>query len=403
MDDIINGLFPSKGERLGSFILEEKINETSRSQIWKMKPKTQKSGKILRTVAKLTSIDLYPGSKEVCEKLIVKKNLQNLEEYVKTIDIDFVNSKKLNPNRETKRFSNVLSFYGIGYISNYDMIYHIVQEMTGDILTYPKDPLHFLENIYTTVRKLHSETFYTSNNLSVQDVMYLSDKNEDTIYLVDLKNLTAFGESLSFVNLEDQENIYLSYNIVSSMYSGKDIKPRFYDDIESIIYLYAIVCKFTYPNLNNHNLIEQITVKKKLDFLPEVLRDAIFELRELSENSEEYTFDNPENLERFSKEYLVVDDIIRKIFAAGNLVGKIEYEIPVINMEYQDREQSISEKAFTHKIREEVIVWNKINPDAIDNFVHAIVEYVYRGQIFEMSVQRMITEFLELSILQYRH
>ena len=347
------------------------LSKTDRTEVWEMENR-----KNLRFVCKFIKLEYYPAIQEMVKKNV---NIDIINEAIKNSEIDYNNSKKING------FKYKVKNYATKYSPKYNMIYVITNRFDENLNKYTDKSSIFLIRFLEILKELHLN-FYTSNNIWPNDIMYNVD--DPDFYLVDYKNLTFFGQK--FTNLEEQNNDFLSLNII------KGGVPTIFDDLESLLYVYCFLNKIPFPTFNN--LETQIQLKTELNFLPEIIRQAIFVFR---------TYENIECLIDYSDE--LQNDFIQYIndtydYIFNNMITIItenvsEVNIP-IDIKLTDEEtKSIlpSEAAFLLKIKNDAFNYG-IRQDAIDSFSNHVVNFVLRNQEYDDAINGQILDFLQVTI-----
>ncbi len=371
------------GQSIGNKFLEAQIGATPRSVIWRVNDGKDKLGNPVKAAVKLTDPSLYPSVQQLVDNMkktgYSDSKLAMINEEVKLVEVDSNNAKKI------QLFDQKPKFAQIGYSVQYNKIYVIMERFDASVSSYPGTPFQFLFDMIRLLEKLH-HFYYTSNNISAQDVMfsYVGNTTNTRLYLVDFKNLTYFNEPL-MQNLSTQGNTFFSLNIISGGI------PTIYDDIESALYIYCLLNKISFPEFHNYNIEGQIILKRELSYLPELMRKSIFYVRELA------TIRTPMQISNEYVDYVYseINPLIQNIINSGPL-PIITPRIEVID--FKQIKVPPSETALYEKIRSDVIRWQNILPEAIDIFSTKVVEHVLRGEIYDDVTQQQIYRFLEISL-----
>jgi len=350
------------------------LAKTSRSQIWELENINSKRG-IMRFICKFTNLDVYPDIKKLIES---GKNIKLINDKVKNEEVDYNQSKKI------AGFANKTKFYAIEYSLTYNMIYTISTRYDGNLTTYPNDPLEFLKRFLVILRNLHLR-FYTSNNISPNDIMWNTEGQIVDFYLIDYKNLALFGTKPEII-IDD--STYLSLNILTGGV------PTFYDDLESLFYVYCFLNKISFPIFRDTN--SNIEAKKELLFLPEIIRNIIFLLR----NQDKFLLINYNDQMQGDVTALInyiYDGIemnmIQQLQNIGPLIITNERFKPSIE---EERNILPSELALLKSIKEDIVRLNYIPNEGINSFAQKVVEFLLRDQKFNEQENKQILNFLEI-------
>ena len=387
---------PAEGKTIGTrgFTFVKKIAETHRSELWEVFNKVS-GGAIKYFVAKLTNVDVYPKIENLLNSTKKETSFEVINKLVLSSEIDFVNSKKI------KSFPNKSNFYEAGYSRQYHKIFTIIDKYDGNLTNYYQSPDAFLNDILIVLKNLHS-TYYTSNNLSPQDVMFKKNENGHlNLFLIDYKNLTAFGEKIN-QDLTKEGNEYFSYNIVNGGI------PTLYDDVESALYLYCFVSKVSMPHFSNSDFVSQQAAKKDLTYLPQIIKDAIFYVRNLAVTQQVFAL--PEFIDYI---YNIFDNMKNTILQSGPLIVQtapvnILNSQPIVStfsvLTGEEEKIPPSELQIFITIKNQVSQWKNstgqlfVPPEASDDFAKKIVEFVLRNQIYDSVTQNLIYQFLEIAV-----
>jgi hypothetical protein len=366
---------PEKGGLIGKGEFLSKIAQTSRSDIWELV-----SSKNKKLLVKLTNPSLYPSIMELIEK---NKKSENITEELKKVEVDYVNNKKI------PSFSHRPRLWDLGYSSYYGKVYLIMDRFESSIINYPGSPQTFLYDMIAMLKELHL-LFYTSNNISSQDVLYNTQEDGSfKLYLVDFKNLTRFNDSIR-QDLSLQGNAFLSLKLVTMAASNVPVVPSIFDDIESALYLYCVVSKINFPYFTNQDFETQIIAKTSLDFLPNSIRDVILYFREM----DKLNFIPDDNFKLVKSLYEEgIEPIIQQLINLGPLT--VTSNLPMAPP--KDYKQSPSRIALYEAIRLQIISWGQINSEYVDTFSQKVVNFLLDGEEPEPTVMNQIYDFLQIS------
>ena len=368
---------PSEGKTIEykELKLVKILAKTSRSQRWELENKNSSKG-LLRFICKFTNLDVYPDLKKLIES---GKDIKSINDELKEVEVDYNQSKKI------AGFTNKTKFYTIEYSLKYNMIYTISTRYDGNLTTYPDNPLEFLKRFLVILRDLHLR-FYTSNNISPNDIMWNREGQLVDFYLIDYKNLALFGTKPRII-IDD--STYLSLNIISGGI------PTFYDDLESLFYVYCFLNKIRFPVFNDMN--SHIEAKKELLFLPEIIRNIIFLLRDQDKNLLLNYNDQLQGdvtaLINFIY-YGIEMNMIQQLQNIGPLIATNERFKPTIE---EERNILPSELALLKNIKEDIVKFNYIPNKEINPFAQKVVEFLLRDQKFNDQENYQILNFLDIT------
>jgi len=362
---------PQSGKILvKNYVLQKRIAQTHMSDIWEVTKSNQ------NYIAKLISLDFYPDIKEQINKKGV--NIVEIDKSVKKYNQDYIKLSRI-PD-----FKHKPTIYEIGYANQFQCIYLIMDKFDGNMLNYPGNPKQFLIDCFSLLKDFHLN-LSTSNNISIQDVMFkkrnVGNQTVFDLFLVDFKNSTPFGEVID-QDLTNQGNTCFSLNVLLGF------PPTIFDDLESMMYIYAFISKIPIPQFSNHNMRMQIEQKTHLQFLPDVLRNAIFFLREFSKYVGNKKLEKADVIYFYEK-----TDLVKLI--QGILDTNLVVNATIVQEDPNKIPQS--ELVFLYKIKEKVSQWGVIiEHDDKETFSKKVVEFIFRGQIYDPSTMMLIMEFLQI-------
>ena len=367
---------PQKDNSIGKGKFVSRITQTSRSDIWELVDSKNRS-----FLVKLTDPKLYPSIMELIEK---SKKSEDIVNELKKVEIDYFNSKKI------PSFSHKPRLWEIGYSSYYKKVYLVMDLFKSSIVNYPESPQSFLIDMISMLKELHL-LFYTSNNISSQDVLFNPQEDGSfKLYLVDFKNLTRFGDSIK-EDLSIQGNAFFSLKIITMASSGEPIIPSIFDDLESALYLYCVVSKISFPYFTNQDFETQIRSKQSLDFLPESVKNIILYFREL-DRLNVIPDDNFGFVKSLYEEG--IEPCIQQLINLGPLNSLSS--MPSISS-LKTQKESPSRLAIYEDIRLQVISWKVINPEYVDTFSQKVVNFLLDGEEPDSTVMNQIYDFLQIS------
>jgi len=402
---------PGPGKLLGKngFTFVKQITSTIHSEIWELKNRYDGTP----IVAKLTDLSVYPEIEKIINDPKKPPSLDTINNLVKSQEIDSVNAKKLIS------FVNKPTYYEVGYSSQYHKIFSVMNRYNGNMTTYGQDPRYFLLDIINLLYSLHSN-FYTFNNISPQDIMYRLDRQENgtekyNLFLVDFKNVTLFGYPLT-QNLTEQSNDFFSLNVI------KGGTPTIFDDLESALYVYTFISGYkpgihtpTFNNSDPVSLSNQITLKTELNYYPEIIRQAIFYLRnEAALNTDlnihtniefiKYVYNNFQNVNQGILDFglLPVPVVQPTQINQVNQVNQANSTHLGANVSVE-RKIPPSETALYVKLRDQVGQLRQQNgsfiipPDKMDDFTRKVIEFILRDQHYDTTTETLIIQFLSIS------
>lgn len=211
----------------------------------------------------------------------------NIVDYIKENDEEFINWVKI------KAFSYKSQQFTIDYYQPLNMSVKIMTLFDSSIKDVQiNDKQNFVFTIGMMFFELH-KLGLVYNNLCMEHIMIGKDENNTVKYfLVDYKNITSNKSQINYERIS--QNCYNSLSIFlnnPSIYS-------FYDDIESMFYLFDDVLvnnKKEYEDLH-----DQINKKQNLTVFSAIIAEQIINLRNLR-NNDIYvnSFDNPPDMSEY--------------------------------------------------------------------------------------------------------
>lgn len=341
------------------YTLVEKIS-SDKSEIWKVKRNNNYF---------IMKMQDYKPKKKNDKTNNPQNQINAIINEIKESDDEFKGWKRLTS------FPHKTEFFYIYYIPSNKLKIKILTAFTGNIIQIP--PVNadvFIFEMTNILKSLH-ETGMIFNNICKEHIV-VNNNNEH--FLIDYRNVAPNKSEVLIEKLPKHGYNSLSVLMGSRIYT-------FYDDIESLLYLFDDIITDTTKIYDNQS--DEINKKNSLSVFSSIIANAILQLRQLRANDQYANSIDvpPVFLEYINNQYAYIYQYINNVIQNTNTIAKENISL------------NITENALFNQIRNNMVSDPRFNVlgDRINKLALMATNYILYQTSYSEENMHLINLFLQ--------
>lgn len=353
--EVIEKLEP--GMIVCGYSLIECVSKKDGSEVWK----AGKNGRLNALKIQNTGFE---------DKFIKKNKHEKIIEEIKSTDAEYVNYTSLLPS-----FIYKLSYFAIDYFRPLNMKVKIMTWCDG-----PINKLHIdnkgeaIKNIILMLQTLHREKLCLSN-LKPEHILY-DEKDKKYVFI-----------SYSYIIPHLGTLIYNLNNYSSLFLLSGNLKVTYYDDLESLFYIYdeLISGKKKYENIQL-----EASYKFDLSIFNITTKDIIQYIRQLKESDQYLTTEiTPDEFKNY------IDVYYSYIYKSFEYLLSQKTELSITDTDLSDIDKARLKRITSYLVNDPIYIqYIKNNPAFVNELAIKILNFMITGCEYDIESQQLINNFL---------